>query len=285
MKEAIGQELGESDSPIETLNSFVAFVPSDEARRDFPNMLQRLLDRPEGKYQECGFCGFENRLSQSKRLNATCLFSGVELERIVCNNCGGIFGPVQLINCAPVELGALYKCLYRFYREGFSVPYQEKTFYLMNPSRRRTYLNFACGDWVKGCERLRSIGWDVWGFEPFQESESNTIFTCRESLDEKLFDGVMSHNYIEHVQDPLSFFRQIRGLLKPEAVMAHSSACYDYIYEISPFHLFFYCGESVTHLAERSGFRLISEHRVDQDFPGHQYVCCVFQACDHEQET
>jgi len=257
-----------------------AFVPSEEARAEFPGLLKALLDRPEAETYICQCCGVVNDLAHTKRVNSACLFSQLELKRFACSGCGGIFGPIQLIQCQSDELGRLYECLYKFFREGFSQPYQEKTFYLMNPSRRQEFLNYACGDWTEGCERLRSLGWHVWGYEPFQPVDSEAIVSDRNLLMSKQYDGLMTHNFIEHVQDPHAFFCECHSLIKPGGKMAHSSACYDYVYDVSPFHLFFYCGTSVERLAERTGFRMLSEHRVDQDFPGHQYVCCVFEKCD-----
>lgn len=250
---------------------------ADRARRTFPTLLQRILDRADGETHACRFCGTVNRLARTRRRDAACLFSGLELRRYECGGCGGIFGPLPLIGCSAAELGALYGCLYQFYAEGFSEPYQEKTFYLMNPSRRREYLNYACGDWTAGCERLRALGWQVWGYEPFQRVASPAIRTDAIGDAATRYDGLMSHNYVEHVQDPVAFFRTCHGLLKPGGVMAHSSACFDYVFEVSPFHLFFYCGRAVERVAERTGFRVRAEYRVDQEYPGHQYVCVVFE--------
>jgi hypothetical protein len=252
--------------------------PLDEsAKVDFAILLNELLERPEGSHYTCGCCGHVNELQNTERLNSNCLFSQLQLNRFRCGECGLIFGPVQLIEATPQELGGLYACLYRFYREGYSQPFQEKTFYLMNPSRRGEYLNYACGDWTEGVERLRSLGWQVWGFEPFQQVASQAIVTRQDMVVGKQYDGLMSHNYIEHVQDPVAFFNECSDLIVPGGTMAHSSACFDYVFEVSPFHLFFYCGESVQRLAARTGFRVLAEHRVDQDFPGYQYVCCLLQ--------
>jgi hypothetical protein len=254
-----------------------SFVPSESARAEFSILLAKLLDRPEGASYRCRCCGQLNQLALTKRVNSICLFSQLELHRFECSGCGGIFGPMPLIHCKPEELGGLYACLYQFYREGFSQPFQEKTFYLMNPSRRCEYLNYACGDWTEGCERLRLLGWQVRGYEPFQRVDSEAIVTNRNSVMSKQYDGLMTHNFIEHVQDPLAFFNECSSMIKSGGKMAHSSACFDYVFEVSPFHLFFYCGNSVAKLAEQTGFRLLQEHRVDQDFPGDQYVCCIFE--------
>jgi hypothetical protein len=247
------------------------------AKVDFAILLNELLERPEGSQYTCRCCGHVNELQHCERLSTHCLFSQLPLNRFRCGECGLIFGPVQLIEATQEELAALYACLYRFYREGYSQPFQEKTFYLMNPSRRGEYLNYACGDWTKGVERLRSLGWQVWGFEPFQQVASKAIVTRQDLVVGKQYDGLMSHNYIEHVQDPEAFFNECSELIVSGGTMAHSSACFDYVFEVSPFHLFFYCGESVQRLAARTGFKILAEHRSDQGFPEFQCVCYLFE--------
>jgi hypothetical protein len=96
----------------------------------------------------------------------------------------------------------------------------------------------------QGCERLRLLGWQVRGYEPFQRVESEAIVTDRNSVMSTQYDGLMTHNFIEHVQDPLAFFNECSSMIKPGGKMAHSSACFDYVFEVSPFNLFFYCDNS-----------------------------------------
>lgn len=248
------------------------------ARADFERDLRRLLDRPGPASMTCFCCDQSIAFKSAVEMPAKCMFTGVSLVRHKCGTCGCVIGPMPLVQCTPAELGGLYQGFYRFCNEGFSVPYQEKTFYLLNPSRRGKYLNYACGDWVVGVKRLRDIGWDVWGYEPFQDSKSPAIFAERSQVIDGSYDGVFSHNYIEHVQDPVAFFRECRAMLKEKAAMAHSSPCYEYLYEVSPFHLFFPTGDSVHRLAAKTGFRVAGMQGVDVDWPGNEYYCCNFAA-------
>jgi 2-polyprenyl-3-methyl-5-hydroxy-6-metoxy-1,4-benzoquinol methylase len=89
------------------------------------------------------------------------------------------------------------------------------------------------------------------------------------------YDGIMTNDFLEHVQDPEAFFKECANLLVPSGKMAHSTGCYDYVYEFSPFHLFFFCGESVQRLIARTGFRLLAEHR--DEHPDCLYICRVFE--------
>jgi SAM-dependent methyltransferase len=134
---------------------------------------------------------------------------------------------------------------------------------LQNPSRTKRYINYACGDWAQGVAHLRDLGWNVVGFEPFQDNASPHI--ARSAIDPLLepSDGVFTHNYLEHIQDPDAFIRDCLRFLTPDGTMAHSTPCYEYRFAQSPFHLYFFCGNSMDRLVQRHGFR--QTHRVTSD--------------------
>lgn len=244
--------------------------------RRFTASLAAILARSEPADVACPCCGSRPRAATATR-DAVCFISSLTLRRRVCGECGLVFGPWPLVACRPEELAGLYRHLYTFFSEGSSTTYQERTFHLMNPSRRGAYLNYACGDWSEGIGHLRHHGWNVIGYEPFQPVTAAGIVRDAAALEPEAFDGVMSHNFIEHVQDPIAFFGRCRSLLKPGGIMAHSSPCYEYLAESSPLHLFFYCGDAPAKLAERAGFSQIADHRVDLDMPGHRYACVLFR--------
>ncbi len=227
-----------------------------DSRIEFAMHLSTILDRPWPEHIVCGCCGYESRVAKLDTLNATCIFTGLSLIRVRCGECRAVIGPLPLIEATSDEIGTLYRFLYQFYHEGFSSPFQEKTFYLLNPSRHGCYLNYACGDWSVGYNRLKSFGWQVVGFEPFQATDSTGFLKSRSELGSQSFDGLFSHNFIEHLQHPEAFFRECYELLKPSGTMIHSTPCYRYLYEVAPLHLYFYCDTSIERLANRVGFRL-----------------------------
>lgn len=253
---------------------------TDNPKERFAEYLKEILERPDPLGFVCRCCEKNNQLMKCEALTAQCLFSGLELRRYRCPGCRVVFGPMPLVTCSTAELSRLYELVYRFYREGFSQPFQEKTFYLLNPSRKGRYLNYACGDWADGLAHLRTLGWQVWGYEPFQPVCSEWIAKSLTDWVGQPFDGLVTHNYIEHVQDPARFFQQCCELLTPRGRMAHSSPCYDYLYEVSPFHLYFYCQESIVKLASRFGLHKTAEFRSDSQIPGEQYTCCIFERVD-----
>ncbi len=246
------------------------------AKEKFKDLLRSLLAKPVPETFLCPCCDASS-FAANNTIIAKCMFSDLNLPRNECQKCGGIFGPTQLMHCSAHELGELYKLLYNFYKEGASQPFQEKTFYLMNPSWKGEYLNYACGDWSKGASHLRNMGWNVFGYEPFQHSTEPFIFTNKEQLKPAGFDGLISHNYLEHVQNPRLFFAECGQLLKPGSRMVHSGACFGYRYEVSPFHLFFATGESLHHLAQATGFRVATLMSCDLDFPGYQYTAATLE--------
>ena len=84
------------------------------------------------------------------------------------------------------------------------------------------------------------------------------------------FDGIMSHNVIEHFQDPVTELRHMASLLRDkDSVMAHATGCYEYRYEYTRFHTFFYTGRSAAVLAEKAGLWL---EEVPVKLPEHQIV-------------
>lgn len=253
---------------------------SPRHRNAFKAALEPILARPEPTRHRCGCCGADLETAALERVTARCFVTGLELSRVRCSGCGAVQGPLPLVTCSATELGSLYKRLYEFFSEGASTAFQEKTFYMLNPSLGGRYLNYACGDWSAGITHLRGLGWQVWGYEPFQPVRHAAIVNDLGRCAETPFHGVMSHNFIEHVQDPAAFFAACARLVVAGGVMAHSSACYEYVCETSPFHLYFYCGDAVHRLAERSGFVVVGDHRVDTDVPGKRYNCRVFRRGD-----
>jgi len=240
----------------------------------FRRELVDVLSAGEPDVFECRACSRPFIPAEQPQLDADCLFTGVGLPRRACPSCGLIQGPLAIISAPPERLGRLYELIYRFYAEGDTVHAQERSFYLLNPSRAGRYLNYACGLWTRGASRLTDAGWDVWGYEPYI-----TQFHPRISptVPEGPFDGLFSHNFLEHPQDPRVFLSACHALLKPGGRMAHSTPCYEYLFERSPVHLYFFVGGSVSALCEATGFRVINDVAQDRENLGEYYRCLVFE--------
>lgn len=251
----------------------------DSVRRCFYGLLRANLanDYLAQSPTQCPACKSARRDDHYEEVNAKCMFTSADLRRFRCDNCGTIFGPISLIKCVPDHLADLYTLLYRYFKEGDTTQYQERAFFALEPVKGKKYLNFACGTWGLGIVRLRDMGFDVYGFEPSLESQHPAIFTSIEDVARNgPYDGIFTHNFIEHVQDPFAFFSQIRDLSMPGAKVAHSSACYDYRYEKSPFHLYFLSHTALEMIGSVSGHTILNRRDYDLDVPGQEVTIYTF---------
>jgi len=85
------------------------------------------------------------------------------------------------------------------------------------------------------------------------------------------FDGIFSHDVLEHLRYPVKTFELFAKLLNPGGKMAHATACYKYVYEYTRFHLVFYTGNAVEELCKRTQFRVIQKIE-DNDILFYNYL-------------
>ncbi|MGI1658565.1 MAG: class I SAM-dependent methyltransferase [Desulfitobacterium sp.] len=221
----------------------------------------------------CNICGYEDSKGKFGILNTECAFGGGYLERFKCPKCGCIFGPVKILKLTPEELEEEYKVHYSIYNEGDCTEKELMTFFSLEPDKKKRYLNFGCGIWADTIDILRDKGFDVWGYEPFADAAPNPyIITDFNKLQSMKFDGIFSNDLLEHLADPTAYFTIFKDLLEDsESKMAHSTGCYKYLYEKTRFHLFFYTGDSVEILAQKTGFEVAS-YQEDKNIDYYNYV-------------
>lgn len=63
----------------------------------------------------------------------------------------------------------------------------------------------------------------------------------------------------------------MKEILTADARMSHATPCFEYLYEYTRFHLFFYLGRSRTLLAEKAGL-VVSDFVVDNEF-----MCALYE--------
>lgn len=203
---------------------------------------------------ECPICHNRKATELFKKLVSRCIFGGGALQRYECPNCGVIFGPQKMLSLSPQELDRDYRAHYSCYSEGDTNEAVLDTFRHLNPSLGCRYLNYGCGQWSKPLRQIRSQGYDIVGFDPYvaDPDDPSQITDVRE-LAGMRFDGIMSHNLLEHLVDPRSSLAFMSSLLAENGVMAHSTECFEYRHEYSRFHLFFFTGRSLDVLSKNSG--------------------------------
>lgn len=202
----------------------------------------------------CPICGHTFSSHSAERFVSECIFNGGTLLRYKCPHCGVIYGPEKMFALTDKELADDYKLHYSVYSEGDSTEQETELFYRLHPSKSGIYLNWGSGSWSRTIDNLRKEGYNVYGYDPYAPTDSEYIIKDEETLKTFSFDGIFSHDLLEHLRNPLEMFKLCSEILKPQGIMIHSTACYDYVYEYSRFHLFFYTGDSVNVLCNKSGF-------------------------------
>ena len=222
----------------------------------------QLMDRleevaPYPAREVCPLCG-EALPNNLKEYRTECIFHGGRLVRYQCPYCDVIFGPEKMLNLSPYALGEEYKWHYSFCNEGASLEKELRAFHELKPRRDGCYLNYGAGRWSQTTEILRNEGWNVFDYEPYAAETGEAVIRDRQKLAKMKFDGIFSQDLMEHLRNPIDELRFMSSLLNPGGVMNHVTGCWEYMYEYTRFHLFFFLGRSREVLASRAGMHLVS---------------------------
>lgn len=222
----------------------------------------------------CPLCGFRSSVNALEQFNSHCIFGGGLLLRYQCANCDVIYGPKKMLDLTPAELSSDYEWHYRVYDEGDSTAQEIRAFHLLKPSKSGVYLNYGAGAWSKSVEILRNEGWNVMAYEPHGSAQTiaDYVISNRGELQKIGFDGIFSNNVLEHLRYPVEELSFMRGLIKQGGRMSHATPCFEYLFEYTRFHLFFYLGRSRSLLAERANLAVV-DFVVDGEF-----MCALYEA-------
>lgn len=208
----------------------------------------------------CVVCGHEEPHARLKTDQSVCRFNGGRLERYHCPVCAALFGPMKMLDMTPGELASEYAILYASYSEGDTGADTIRSFLSMEPESGPVYLDWGCGWWSDAVRDLRGQGWNVWGYEPTPGGPKPHVVTDFGHIAPGVA-GIFSNNVIEHLQDPVAEFLRMRSLMHDGGKMAHSSPCYEALYRDTRFHTVFFLEDSISILAERTGFRVLDRQR------------------------
>ena len=225
---------------------------------------------------ECLICGTKSRRDSMETKIAECIFNGGVLERYVCPCCGAIFGPTKFSNLSQQEKDEDYYVHYLGFAEGDSTEKELRAFYMLNPTKEGIYLNYGCGNWSKSLQILREEGYNVYGYEPYAKDENNNpyIITEKRILEKMRFDGIYSNDVIEHLINPIEGFEFMKSLLRDsQAKMSHSTSCYIYKHEETRFHTYFFTGNSLDFLCEKTGLEIYDSVNDEKE---NDFICYVF---------
>ncbi len=220
-------------------------------------------DCPIDHETQCALCGFLGPTDSFLAFDTQCQFGGGRLHRLQCPQCDVIFGPEKMLRLNATELGQEYDWHYRVFSEGDSTEQELRAFEALCPQPGGTYLNFGAGAWSGSVQLLRERGWNVIAYEPTESAQNQPgLVTRREALAVMKFDGIFSNNVLEHLRYPVQDLQFLARLLRPGGRMSHATPCFEYLYEYTRFHLFFYLGRSRQLLASGAGLRIC---RFEQD--------------------
>lgn len=270
----LSQQAHVAGSPVFDLKSI-----RDELLANQVSLLWRIVDL---RYHEsshskliCPLCQFSDDADGFKTFQTHCRFGGGRLLRHQCPSCDVIFGAKKMFDLTKEELAQEYEAHYKIYQEGDSTAQELRAFHALRPKKDGIYLNYGAGAWSNSVAILRNDGWNVWSYEPHSSagiSGSAHVISNEKVLSTMKFDGIFSNNVLEHFRYPGDELKSISGFLKPGGLMAHATPCFEYLYEYTRFHLYFFPGRSRGVLANLAGLK-IKAYEADGD-----YMCMTLSA-------
>lgn len=224
-------------------------------------------------FEECPLCEYKASIDEFLIFESQCIFGGGYLKRFQCPACDVVFGAKKMLALNDAQLTQDYESHYQVFNEGDSTEQEIRAFHLLNPSKNGVYLNYGAGGWSKSVQILRNQGWNVFAFEPHSSAVSSSDFLINNKLDllDIQFDGIFSNNVLEHFRFPVDEFLFMKKILKDGGKMAHATPCFEYLYEYTRFHLFFYLGRSRFLLAEKAGL-IMTDLIIDDEF-----MCALYE--------
>ena len=227
-------------------------ISTQWAMRDF---LEKIKPAPQSI--RCPICGHKDANQSFKKFISRCVFGGGKLIRHECPSCGLIFGPQKFMTLSDNQISKEYRELYSYYDEADPSGLEERAFMRLRLNKEGIYLNYGSGKNINSIKKIRDQGYKLYGFEPFSEFRmtEDYIITDIDRLKLMRFDGIFTNNVIEHFIDPIKEMLFLSGILKDGGMMAHSTACYEYAFEHTRFHVFFFTGKSLSVLCEKAGLK------------------------------
>lgn len=219
------------------------------------------------KVLKCPLCEFADKVTLFKIFKSECIFEGGSLLRHQCPKCDLIFGDQKMLDLSDKALSKEYEWHYQVFAEGDSTTQEMRAFYALSPKKEGVYLNWGAGAWSQTLQRLKEEGWNVFGYEPHgsANSEATFIISNFNELSSMRFDGIFSNNVLEHLRHPVNELALMKSVLVDDGKMSHATPCFEYLYEFTRFHLFFYLGRSKHLLAQKAHLK-IEEFIVDGEY-------------------
>lgn len=226
------------------------------------NLINRWKNLPQPllNHLTCKVCNYQNTIEQFKIYKSNDIFYAGELIRYQCPNCNVIFGDLRFLNLNKEEISKDYVDLYSYYSEGDTSKYILHCLDKINLGKDKVYLDYACGNNIETLNLLNNHNYNVYGHDAYV----NNIHTkfIKNLKDVKNIDIIYSSNYIEHVIEPFEDLQILIDLLNDNGKLVLISGCWEYKYEISHYHTFFFLGKSLKYLCEKLKIREVFSEKI-----------------------
>jgi SAM-dependent methyltransferase len=189
---------------------------------------------------------------------------------VECSSCGlGFVNPRP----TPSEMGKYYPASYYDYLSPAEhlIRYERQAEFLAaarSAHTRPRLLDVGCanGDFPRFMARQ---GWDVEGVEvssttaPIEDFPVHTVGFSEAAIPRESFDAVTAWAVLEHVHDPMAYFRQASRVLRPGGIFAFlvtnfEAASSKHLFrEDLPRHTYFYSERTVKRYLEATGLELV----------------------------
>jgi len=217
---------------------------------------------------QCKLCNYSGNKSNYKVFQKDDIFHAGKLIRYKCPNCDVIFGDLRFLNMSKDEIERDYHNLYSYYKEGDTSSYIYYIFDKLQFDKNKVYLDWACGNSITTLTKLNKSGYNVYGYDKYVNNIHPKFLT---KIDKK-YDVIFSSNYIEHVINPIDDLNELINHLVPDGKLILISPCWEYCYDFTHYHTFFFLGRSVKYLCDKLGIVEIYSKKII--FPNKQFTTC-----------
>lgn len=159
------------------------------------------------------------------------------------------------------EISQDYTDVYSYYKEGNTSKYILHCLDRINLGKDKVYLDYACGNNIETLNLLNNNNYNVYGYDAYVNNTHNKYI--KNINDIKNIDIIYSNNFIEHVIEPFEDVKVLVDLLNDKGKLVLISPCWEYNYEFTHFHTFFFLGKSIQYLCEKLNIREVFSEKIN----------------------
>ena len=226
------------------------------------NLIKRWSNFKQPVYNNltCKICNHNDLINKFKIYKAQDIFHAGELIRYECPNCDVIFGDLRFLEMSKSEISEDYKDLYSYYKEGNTSSYILHVINKINLGKDKIYLDYACGNNSDTLNLLNTNNYNTYGYDAYVDNNHPKFINNMN--DNNKFDIIYSNNYIEHVINPYEDLNKLLNLLNINGKLVLITSCWEYCYEITHYHTFFFLGRSIKYLCDKLNIKEIYSEKI-----------------------